>query len=225
VKNRLALAALASLALFVLVVRLAFSIQPLRLAFVDVGQGDGLWLQTPDGLDVLVDGGRYGALLEYLQAHGSPDIELLVATHPDAGHIGGVVGVLETLPVAAAWVNGDTSTSQTDNGPRETGERGTYGHDLALQDNDQLLQRDQRKQRDSVMQSINWRRHQRLYRDNRCKTYLQRRNILQSHQFHTAVDTIGSKWAIPNRCWPAGLATWPGAGVKSDERRAKHRPG
>jgi beta-lactamase superfamily II metal-dependent hydrolase len=87
--------------------------QPLRVTFIDVGQGDAAWLRTPDGQDIIIDGGRYGDALAYLQAHGSPDIELMVATHPDADHIGGLVRILESLPVYRVLRDGQTNDTQT----------------------------------------------------------------------------------------------------------------
>jgi len=87
---------------------------PLTATFVDVGQGDGAWLQTPDRWDILIDAGRYSALPDYLAAQGVGDVEVLIATHPDADHIGGFIPILETLPVKAALVNGQQASSQTD---------------------------------------------------------------------------------------------------------------
>lgn len=87
---------------------------PLTITFVDVGQGDGIWLETPDGWDVLIDAGRYGAMRDYLQSHGVADVEVLVASHPDADHIGGFLYILGTIPVGMALTNGQTSDTQTD---------------------------------------------------------------------------------------------------------------
>jgi competence protein ComEC len=80
----------------------------LRVTFIDVGQGDSIWLSTPDGWDILVDGGREGqgpALVSYLQSQGVADIEVLILTHPHADHVGGLVAVLESLEVDQALTN------------------------------------------------------------------------------------------------------------------------
>lgn len=74
----------------------------LRVTFMDVGQGDAAWLNTPDGWDVLIDGGPESAgadLVSYLQSQGVADIEVMVLTHPHADHVGGLVAVLESLEV------------------------------------------------------------------------------------------------------------------------------
>lgn len=69
----------------------------LRVHFLDVGQGDAILIQTPDGVEALVDGGADAAILRELSATRSyfdRSIDLVVATHPDADHIGGLVDVL-----------------------------------------------------------------------------------------------------------------------------------
>lgn len=103
------------LALFVLAFNTSSvaALPPFTVTFVDVGQGDAAWLRTPDGMDILIDGGRYGHALQYLQGHGSPDIETMVASHPDADHIGGLVPILETLAVYQVVRDGQTHSTQT----------------------------------------------------------------------------------------------------------------
>jgi competence protein ComEC len=73
-----------------------------RVTFLDVGQGDAAWLNTPDGWDILIDGGSESAgpgLVSYLQAQGVGDIEVMVLTHPHEDHVGGLVAALENLEV------------------------------------------------------------------------------------------------------------------------------
>jgi beta-lactamase superfamily II metal-dependent hydrolase len=81
--------------------------------FIDAGQGDAILIDSGD-TDILVDGGQAFANVEdYLQAQGIDDIDLMVATHPDADHIGGLIDVLALYDVHEIWTNGDTSGSQT----------------------------------------------------------------------------------------------------------------
>lgn len=64
--------------------------------FIDVGQGDAIFVDTP-GLDMLVDGGSRGAgdiVTGYLQSLNVTRIDFVVATHPHADHIGGLIKVL-----------------------------------------------------------------------------------------------------------------------------------
>lgn len=85
-------------------------------AFINVGQGDSCWLHLPSGDDILIDGGQPAAgptVVAYLEQHGVGDIELMVATHGDADHIGGLPDVLESMPVYEAWLNSLDCTTQT----------------------------------------------------------------------------------------------------------------
>jgi len=64
--------------------------------FIDVGQGDSIFIDTPDQ-DVLIDGGPRAAgntVVEYLRSLGVTRIDYVVATHTDADHIGGLIAVL-----------------------------------------------------------------------------------------------------------------------------------
>jgi len=66
--------------------------------FLDVGQGDAVLLQTPDGYEVLIDGGKSSAVLQQLaaeQSWGDRSIDVVIATHPDTDHVGGLVDVLQ----------------------------------------------------------------------------------------------------------------------------------
>jgi competence protein ComEC len=76
----------------------------LTVHFLDVGQGDAIFIETPDKVQVLVDGGPDGSVVRELgSVMGSFDktIDLVVATHNDKDHIGGLVDVLARYQVAA----------------------------------------------------------------------------------------------------------------------------
>src|SRR3990167_10342249 len=68
--------------------------QGLSVIFLDVGQGDSILIQQ--GMNqMLIDGGRNGkTLLEKLGRYipfWDRQIEIMVATHPDQDHIGGLI--------------------------------------------------------------------------------------------------------------------------------------
>jgi len=78
-----------------------FHAQPYRseglsLHFIDVGQGDATLVQTRGG-NVLIDGGPAGAgdaVVRHLRGAGVRSIAYVIATHPHADHIGGLIDVL-----------------------------------------------------------------------------------------------------------------------------------
>lgn len=74
----------------------------LAIHFLDVGQGDATLIETPEGLQVLIDGGRDSGVLRALGSVmrvGDMTIDMVVATHPDSDHIGGLIDVLERYDV------------------------------------------------------------------------------------------------------------------------------
>jgi len=85
----------------------------LTVHFIDVGQGDATLIESDDAT-ILVDGGEANAnVTEYLQAQGIHDLDLVVATHPYADHIGGLIDVLDQFNVREIWTNGDAADTQT----------------------------------------------------------------------------------------------------------------
>ena len=71
----------------------------LRITFLDVGQGDAILLQVPEGA-VLVDQGPPEAdVAGQLRSLGVRRLAALVLTHPQRDHIGGAETVLRRLPV------------------------------------------------------------------------------------------------------------------------------
>jgi len=85
----------------------------LKVHFIDVGQGDAILIDL-DETEVLIDGGgRSLGVTAYLESHVSGSLEVMIATHPHADHIGGLIEVLDDFDVKEIWLNGDTSTSNT----------------------------------------------------------------------------------------------------------------
>lgn len=81
--------------------------KPLDLWALDVGQGDAL-LARMGGAEVLVDGGRPEQgekLVRALRALGVEALEVMVATHPDADHYGGLLKVAEEVPLGLALLS------------------------------------------------------------------------------------------------------------------------
>ena len=85
--------------------------ETLYVSYIDVGQGDSIFLKVGD-CDILIDAGTasYGSTVSsYLRNQGVDDIELMVNTHPDADHCGGLTKVLNDFVVEEVWMSKDTS--------------------------------------------------------------------------------------------------------------------
>ncbi|MBE3576822.1 MAG: helix-hairpin-helix domain-containing protein [Limnochordales bacterium] len=89
----------------------------LWVKFIDVGQGAAVLIRTPEDRFILVDGGERQAgeqvLLPYLSRLGVKQLDLVVATHPHSDHIGGLLPVLERVPVGRVLADGQVHTSYT----------------------------------------------------------------------------------------------------------------
>ena len=87
----------------------------MKITYLNVGQGDSALVQGPDGFDILIDGGDTDdglTVVAYLQAQGIDDIDVMLASHNDADHIGGLVDVLEgAIPVRQVLYNGYDGSS------------------------------------------------------------------------------------------------------------------
>ncbi|MBN1478113.1 DNA internalization-related competence protein ComEC/Rec2 [Candidatus Sumerlaeota bacterium] len=105
-RARWAIAWLGLAALLIWLPLTEFGTGRLRVTFLDVGQGDSTLIEMPSGAVVVVDGGRreptdmgLWVVEPALRARGIDGIDLLVATHPDSDHIGGLIHLLERFPV------------------------------------------------------------------------------------------------------------------------------
>ncbi len=74
----------------------------LEVYFLNVGQGDAIFIQTPSGNQVLIDGGPDNAVigeLSKIMPFNDRSIDLVILTHPDADHLNGLIEVLERYEV------------------------------------------------------------------------------------------------------------------------------
>ena len=74
----------------------------LKVIFFDVGQGDSIFIQTPQKHQILIDGGPTSVVLEKLgneMPFYDRTIDLIILTHPEHDHIGGLLEVLKRYRV------------------------------------------------------------------------------------------------------------------------------
>lgn len=87
----------------------------LAVSFIDVGQGDATLVQS-GGESYLIDAGRPEAgpeVVDFLRSRGVEELDGLVATHPDADHIGGLPDVLDAFPVSTVYLSGEDDKATT----------------------------------------------------------------------------------------------------------------
>lgn len=88
----------------------------MKVHFIDVGQGDSILIETPLRKNILIDGGPPSAgkkVVSYLKSLNIHQIDLLVATHPDKDHIGGLPHVMKSMDVNAILDSGKFHTTKT----------------------------------------------------------------------------------------------------------------
>jgi len=81
----------------------------LKVAFLDVGQGDAIYIEAPNGRQMLMDGGAGGEILPNLIKVMPPfdkSIDMIVVTNPDQDHIGGLVEVFKNYKVGMVLESG-----------------------------------------------------------------------------------------------------------------------
>jgi competence protein ComEC len=87
----------------------------LHVAFLGVGQGDAIFITTPNGRQILIDGGPSTAQLGRRLGQEMPfwdrSIDLIINTHPDQDHLGGLVEILERYEVEAVFISDAVSSS------------------------------------------------------------------------------------------------------------------
>lgn len=79
----------------------------LEIDFFDIGQGDAIFIQTPAHQTILIDGGRDGLAAEKIATElpfGQRTIDLVIVTHPDLDHVGGIPAVLRRYRVGMLFM-------------------------------------------------------------------------------------------------------------------------
>ena len=97
-----ALLILTAILIWIAIFQVEAGSQVLEVTFFDIGQGDSIFIETPSGHQILIDGGPSSAVLSKLGrelAFYDHDLDMIILTHPDADHLNGIVEVLERYKV------------------------------------------------------------------------------------------------------------------------------
>ncbi|MFD2616528.1 ComEC/Rec2 family competence protein [Terrilactibacillus laevilacticus] len=84
----------------------SFAISNLTVHFINVGQGDSALIKTPSGENFLIDGGKKSqgsTVINYLKKQKVKTLNAIIATHPDADHIGGLEQVIRYFNVKSVY--------------------------------------------------------------------------------------------------------------------------
>lgn len=104
----------------------------LRLTAFDVGQGESLLLELPEGQGLLLDGGGFpgsdfdvgrNVLMPELLARGRRRLDALILSHPDADHAKGLRYLLDRLPPREFWISPTTAVHPAFRGLKELSAR------------------------------------------------------------------------------------------------------
>lgn len=87
----------------------------LTVSYIDVGQGDAT-LISKGGFHMLIDAGNNNkgqTVVQYLKKAGVKKLDILVGTHPDSDHVGGLDDVIKSIPVDTVYIPEAKKTTKT----------------------------------------------------------------------------------------------------------------
>jgi len=88
----------------------------LTVSFLNIGQGDSIFIEGPNGNQMLIDGGPGKIVLSELgqiMSWSDRFIDVMMATHPDADHVGGLPFVLDRFQIGTILEPGVSADTQT----------------------------------------------------------------------------------------------------------------
>ena len=93
----------------------------LKIHFIDVGQGDSILIITPQNKTILIDGGGSSSsefdvgestLIPYILDRGFTKIDVVIISHFDQDHIGGIFTVLQELKIGKVYISKQTEKTE-----------------------------------------------------------------------------------------------------------------
>ncbi len=88
----------------------------LKVVFFDIGQGDSIFIESPQKHQILIDGGPSNKVIEKLgfeMPFWDKKIDLIILTHPDYDHLRGLLDVLDNYTVGNIMWTGELSEGKT----------------------------------------------------------------------------------------------------------------
>lgn len=87
-----------------------------KVNFIDVGQGDSIFIEFPNDKTMLIDSGEVNkgeVVTSYVSSLGYSEIDYLVLTHPHTDHIGGAYDVINNFSIGEIYMPKVSSNSKT----------------------------------------------------------------------------------------------------------------
>ena len=88
----------------------------IKVHFIDVGQGDSIFIELPNKKTMLIDAGESSKgkiVSNYISNLGYHKIDYIVGTHPHTDHIGGLAQIINTFDIGNIYMPNAISTSKT----------------------------------------------------------------------------------------------------------------
>lgn len=85
-------------------------------AFIDVGQGDSIFLRSPSGKTMLVDAGTpdsFESIQDVLNGEGVTKLDVVIMTHPHSDHMGSMKKVIENYGIGTFYMPDAVNTTST----------------------------------------------------------------------------------------------------------------
>ena len=98
--------------------------QNLKIHFLDVGQGDSSFIITPENNTILIDGGGSissdfdigkNTLIPYILDRGYKKIDIVIISHFDNDHVGGILSLLQELKIEKVYISKQSKKSDNYN--------------------------------------------------------------------------------------------------------------
>ena len=90
--------------------------EDLKVHFLDVGQGDSIFIELPTNETILIDASIKEAsnkIINYLREEKVSKIDYVFATHPHSDHIGGMSAVIKAFDIGQIYMPKAVTTTKT----------------------------------------------------------------------------------------------------------------